>query len=163
MSRWNLPLSVEISEQVQVDLVGARRRSYLLSGEFGMVVSMPLLVFVVMMLVAAPQSTLIATALLSIPIVFALNGMQRSCAALAAAYPVGHILRARADVNGLVLALVHGALRVHWSDFEAHRLRGRTIELRTRKGRPLANVTLPVGLFTDEAMRVLRGAVPRTF
>ena len=79
------------------------------------------------------------------------------------AYPVGHTLRARADEDGLVLTMVHGALRVHWSDFDAHRLRGRSVELRTRKGRPLGNVTLPVDLFTPLSLQLLQTAVPRSF
>jgi hypothetical protein len=52
---------------------------------------------------------------------------------------------------------------VHWSDYQAHRLRPPVIELRTRKGRPLANLTLPLELFTPEALQVLRSAVPRSF
>ena len=159
----DLPLSVEISGQVQTDLVEARRRSYLVSGEFAMVVALPLLVFVITVLLATPQTTLLVTAVLSIPIAFALGGMQRSCTGLKRAYPVGHTLRARADEDGLVLTMVHGALRVHWSDFDAHRLRGRTVELRTRKGRPLGNVTLPLDLFTPLSLQLLRTAVPRSF
>ena len=101
--------------------------------------------------------------ILDIPIAFALNAMQRSCAALRRAYPIGHTLRARADEGGLALTLVHGTLRVPWTDYEAHRLRERTVELRTRKGRPLSNLTLPAALFTPEALRVLRSAVPKSF
>jgi hypothetical protein len=159
----DLPLSVEISEQVQTELVEARRRSYLLSGEFGMVVALPLLVFAITVILARPLTTLLVTAVLSIPIAFALGGMRRSCAGLRRAYPVGHTLRARADEDGLVLTMVHGALRVHWSDFDAHRLRERTVELRTRKGRPLGNVTLPLDLFTPLSLQLLRTAVPRSF
>lgn len=158
-----LPLSVDLSKQVQDDMVEARRRSYLRSGEFGMVVALPVLLFVTTVFIARPQTTLAVTAACCIPIAFALNGMQRSCAALRRAYPVGHTLRARADEDGLVLTLVHGALRVHWSDYEAHRLRVRTVELRTRRGRPLRNLTLPVALFTAEGLQVLRTAVPKSF
>ncbi|GAA2168748.1 hypothetical protein [Pedococcus bigeumensis] len=128
-----------------------------------MVVALPVLLFLATVFVARPQTTLALTAACCIPIAFALNGMQRSCAALRRTYPVGHTLQGQADEAGLVLTLVHGALRVPWSDFQAHRLRPPVIELRTRKGRPLGNLTLPLALFTPEALQVLRTAVPPSF
>jgi hypothetical protein len=158
-----LPLSVELSKQVQDDMVEARRRSYLRSGELSVVVALPVLLFVTTVFIAKPQTTLVVTAACCIPIAFSLNGMQRSCAALRRAYPVGHTLRARADEDGLALTLVHSTLRVHWTDYEAHRMRARTVELRTRKGRPLGNLTLPSALFTADALHVLRSAVPKSF
>ena len=159
----DLPLSVELDERRQGEMVDARRRSYLLSGEFAMVLALPAVACAVMAFVARPQTTLIATLALYLPVAFALAAMQRSCEALRRAYPVGHTLRALVDEDGLVLTMVHGALRVRWSEYDAHRLRARTLELRTRKGRPLGNLTVPLELFTAEALQLLRTAVPRSF
>lgn len=159
----DLPLSVELDERRQGEMVVARRRSYLLSGEFAMVLALPAVACAVMAFVARPQTTLIATLALYLPVAFALAAMQRSCEALRRAYPVGHTLRALVDEDGLVLTMVHGALRIRWSEYDAHRLRARTLELRTRKGRPLGNLTVPLELFTAEALQLLRTAVPRSF
>lgn len=159
----DLPLSVALTERMQDDLVEARRRSYLRSGELGIVVALPILLFATTVFLARPVTTLAVTAACCVPVAFALNAMQRSGAALRRAYPVGHALRARADEDGLVLTMVHGALRVHWSEYEAHRLRARTVELRTRKGRPLGNLTLPLELFSPAALQLLRTAVPKSF
>lgn len=159
----DLPLSVEITTQVQDDLAHARRRSYLLSGEFGIVLVLPLLLLALMGPIAEPRTTLVTLLVVSIPAALGLNGMQQSCAGLRRAFPVGHVLRAGADERGLVVTMVHGALRLRWSEFEGHRVRDRTVELRTRKGRALRNVTLPRGLFTPPSLLLLTTAVPRAF
>lgn len=158
-----LPLSLEITAGVQDDLVRARRRSYLRSGEFGVLLLLPVLLFVVMVAIAEPRTTLVTVLVTSIPAAFGLAGLQRSCAALRRTFPVGHTLRAGADEDGLVLNVVHGALRMGWSDFQAHRLGRRTVELRTRKGRPLSNLTLPREIFTPAGLQLVTAAVPRSF
>ncbi|KRF24429.1 hypothetical protein ASG95_07735 [Phycicoccus sp. Soil803] len=159
----DLPLSVELTPQVQAAMVAARRRSYLRSGEFGIVVAPLVMLVALSAFLAKPATTLLVAVACCLPMAVALNGMQRSCAALRRAYPVGHTLRARVDEDGLVLTMVHGALRVRWADYEAHRLGPRVVELRTRKGRPLRNLTLPLELFTPEAFQLLCTAVPTSF
>jgi hypothetical protein len=159
----DLPLSVEITEQIQDDLVRARRQSYLWSGEFGITLVTPLLLFALMVAIAEPRTTLIAVLVVSIPVALGLNTTRTSCGGLRRLFPVGHVLRAGADEDGLVLTMVHGTPRLRWSEFQAHRLRERTLELRTRKGRALRNVTLPRDLFTPMSLQLLTLAVPRSF
>ena len=160
-----LPLSTRITPRVQADLLHAYRRSFFASGEFGIVAAVPVLALVLSVLVGKTLTPLFLFVFLfcCFPAGLQLARVERVLSVVKDSFPVGHTLGARLDVDAMVLGFPHGALRLPWSRYQAHRLRPRTIELRTRKGRPLANTTLPLELFTPEALQVLRTHVPKAF
>lgn len=157
---------VVVTEPLLAQLVAARRRSYLRSGEFGVIVVGAALVAGLALYLVAITASLVALALLLLPALFAL-AVMRSLAngetALRQAHPVGSTLAVHVDDDGLQVSRAMETIHTDWPDWQGLRVEPQTVELRTRPGRPLANLTLPRSLFSADDLALVRRHVPRQF
>lgn len=160
-----LPLSLDVTQQVQDQAVAQATRLVTTSADF-----------LVPFVLAVPMVALFAAfenwlwvgivggfyALLGVP---AILGLRRTRRGLRATYAVGRTIRAAVTPAHLLFSTPLGTRQLRWSEVDARRVTPDSVLLRRRRA-PLTGTrteVLPRALFTDEALGELAAAVPRPF
>ena len=160
-----LPLSLEVTPQVQDQLVSQATRLVTTSADF-----------LVPFVLAVPMAGLFAVfenwlwvgivagfyALLAVPAILALRRTRRG---LRATYAVGRTIRAAVTPEHLLFSTPLGTRQLRWSDVETQRVTPDAVLLRRRRA-PLTTTrteVLPRALFTPDDLAALVAAVPRRF
>ena len=160
-----LPLSLEVTQEVQDQVVALATRLVTTSADF--LVSFVLAVPMVALFVAFENWLWAGIAagfyaLLAGPGVL---GVRRTRRGLRATYAVGRTIRAAVTPEHLLFSTPLGTRQLTWSEVDAQRVTSETVLLRRRRA-PLTTTrteVLPRALFTPADLEELTRAVPRRF